>query len=78
MAPSFATFAPWWRRPLRESLRRLEAYAGALARAAWGGFLRAAREIAGQGTFAALAEATPHAELNGLFREVATKPGATS
>jgi methylisocitrate lyase len=36
---------------------------GALARAAWGGFLRAAREIAEQGTFSALAEAVPFGEI---------------
>jgi 2-methylisocitrate lyase-like PEP mutase family enzyme len=40
---------------------------GALARAAWGGFLEAAREIAGQGTFAALGRAVPFAEINGAF-----------
>ena len=40
---------------------------GALARAAWGGFLSAAREIAGKGTFTALSAAVPFAELNDLF-----------
>lgn len=40
---------------------------GALARAAWGGFMRAAREIAEQGTFTALADAAKGAELNALF-----------
>jgi len=40
---------------------------GALARAAWGGFLRAAREIAERGTFTGLAEAVPFAEINGSF-----------
>ena len=40
---------------------------GALARAAWGGFLRAATEIAERGTFEALADATPHATLQKLF-----------
>lgn len=40
---------------------------GALARAAWGGFMAAAREIADDGTFAGLANAMPGAELNGLF-----------
>ena len=39
-----------------------------LARAAWGGFLRAAREIKERGTFDAFAEATPYGELNGFFR----------
>jgi 2-methylisocitrate lyase-like PEP mutase family enzyme len=40
---------------------------GALARAAWTGFLAAAREIADQGTFTGLARAVPFAELNGSF-----------
>src|SRR6266700_5813697 len=42
---------------------------GALARAAWGGFIRAARAIAEAGTFDALADAVPFAELNGFFRQ---------
>lgn len=41
---------------------------GALARAAWTGFLQAANEIAGQGTFSSLGRAVPGAEVNGLFR----------
>jgi 2-methylisocitrate lyase-like PEP mutase family enzyme len=40
---------------------------GALARAAWSGFFEAAREIAGQGTFTALAKAVPFAEINNAF-----------
>jgi 2-methylisocitrate lyase-like PEP mutase family enzyme len=40
---------------------------GALARAAWTGFFEAAREIAGQGTFASLGRAVPFAEVNGAF-----------
>lgn len=40
---------------------------GALARAAWGGFLRAAQEIAERGTFTSLAAAVPFAELDGRF-----------
>ncbi len=40
-----------------------------LARAAWGGFIRAAKEIAEQGTFTAFDQATPFAELNGFFRD---------
>ena len=40
---------------------------GALARAAWGGFMRTAREIAEHGTFGALADAAPGQELNTLF-----------
>jgi methylisocitrate lyase len=42
---------------------------GALARAAWTGFLDAAREIAGQGTFTGLARAVPFAEVNGAFAD---------
>lgn len=44
---------------------------GALARAAWGGFLRAAREIAEKGSFTELANAVPHGEINGFFAKVA-------
>jgi methylisocitrate lyase len=40
---------------------------GALARAAWTGFLAAAREIAEQGTFTSLSGAVPGAEMNKLF-----------
>lgn len=40
---------------------------GALARAAWTGFLVAAREIAEQGTFTSLTGAVPFAEINGAF-----------
>lgn len=40
---------------------------GALARAAWTGFLDAAKEIAGSGTFASLARAIPFATINGAF-----------
>jgi methylisocitrate lyase len=40
---------------------------GALARAAWGGFLAAAREIATDGTFKSLAAGVPYAEINGAF-----------
>jgi methylisocitrate lyase len=39
----------------------------ALARVAWGAFIRAARSIATTGTFDALADATPFAELNELM-----------
>lgn len=41
---------------------------GALARVAFGAFMRAAKEVAGQGTFRALGEAVPFAELDALFR----------
>jgi 2-methylisocitrate lyase-like PEP mutase family enzyme len=44
---------------------------GALARAAWTGFLGAAREIAGQGTFTALGRTISVPELNGLFGTIA-------
>jgi 2-methylisocitrate lyase-like PEP mutase family enzyme len=40
---------------------------GALARSAWGGFMRAATEIADHGTFEALADAAPGADLQALF-----------
>jgi 2-methylisocitrate lyase-like PEP mutase family enzyme len=40
---------------------------GALARAAWGGFLRAAREIAETGEFTALAGGARGGELNAMF-----------
>jgi len=40
---------------------------GALARAAWTGFLQAAKEIAEQGTFKGLAGAIPYAEINSGF-----------
>jgi methylisocitrate lyase len=40
---------------------------GALARAAWGGFLRAARELAESGTFSAFADAARSAEIESAF-----------
>lgn len=40
---------------------------GALARAAWAGFLSAAREISVRGTFEALSGAVPFDEINGQF-----------
>jgi 2-methylisocitrate lyase-like PEP mutase family enzyme len=42
---------------------------GGLARAAWGGFIRAAKEIAEQGTFGVLAQGASGAEINALFKE---------
>jgi 2-methylisocitrate lyase-like PEP mutase family enzyme len=42
---------------------------GALARAAWGGFMRAARMLAEQGRFDGFADAASGRELNALFRE---------
>lgn len=44
----------------------------AFARAAWGGFLAIAREVAGKGSFTALGTAEPFPVLNGMF----TKPVA--
>ncbi|HEX2894395.1 MAG TPA: isocitrate lyase/phosphoenolpyruvate mutase family protein [Marmoricola sp.] len=41
---------------------------GALARAAWGGFLRAARELADHGRFDGFEGAAPGSELNDSFR----------
>jgi 2-methylisocitrate lyase-like PEP mutase family enzyme len=40
---------------------------GALARTAWAGFMRAAQQIASDGSFAAFAQAASGAELNKLF-----------
>jgi 2-methylisocitrate lyase-like PEP mutase family enzyme len=40
---------------------------GSLARTAWAGFLRAAREIADKGTFSELGNGTPGGELNKMF-----------
>jgi 2-methylisocitrate lyase-like PEP mutase family enzyme len=40
---------------------------GSLARTAWGGFMRAAKEMAEKGTFAELASGYPGAELNKMF-----------
>jgi 2-methylisocitrate lyase-like PEP mutase family enzyme len=50
----------------RLGVRRISV-GGALARAAWGGFLAAAREIAERGTFSGLAHGVPSAEINGAF-----------
>jgi 2-methylisocitrate lyase-like PEP mutase family enzyme len=41
---------------------------GALARAAWTGFMAAASEIVERGTFAGLAAAVPFDEIDGRFR----------
>ena len=40
---------------------------GALARAAWCGFMSAAKEIAEQGTFSGLGRAVPFTEINAAF-----------
>jgi 2-methylisocitrate lyase-like PEP mutase family enzyme len=42
---------------------------GALARSAWGGFMRAAQTIAAEGRFDGFADAASGAQLNALFRE---------
>jgi len=42
---------------------------GALARVAWGAFMRASRQIASEGRFDALADTVPMAEINGFFRD---------
>ena len=49
---------------------------GALARAAWGGFQRAARLLAEEGRFDGFAEAASGQELNAFFNDAA-KPAAT-
>ncbi len=52
----------------RIGVRRISV-GGALARAAWAGFMRAAKEIAEKGTFSALAGAMAASEINGFFDE---------
>jgi 2-methylisocitrate lyase-like PEP mutase family enzyme len=50
---------------------------GALARTAWTGFIRAAREIAEQGGFGGLNAGTvPNAELNAFFRDDLKRRGS--
>jgi 2-methylisocitrate lyase-like PEP mutase family enzyme len=50
---------------------------GALALAAWTGFVRAAQALQSQGSFAGLAGLTPYADLNGFFAtDVSTRPTA--
>src|SRR5882724_4076188 len=48
---------------------------GALARSAWGGFIRTARLIAEEGKFDGFADAAPGQELNGFFREDVKRQG---
>ena len=48
---------------------------GALARVAWGAFIRAAGELAKTGSFAGFSQAVPHPELNGFFVEDLKKRG---
>jgi 2-methylisocitrate lyase-like PEP mutase family enzyme len=49
---------------------------GSLARSAWGGFIRAASQIAETGSFNGFADAAPSAELNRLFRDDRARPGS--
>ena len=42
---------------------------GALARSAWGGFMRAAKSLAEHGAFDGFADAAPGNQLNALFRD---------
>jgi methylisocitrate lyase len=46
---------------------------GALARTAWGEFIRAAKEIAAEGTFGHFVQGAPSSELNRLFAEQAAR-----
>ena len=48
---------------------------GALARAAWAGFLEAAREIAERGSFTALGRGVPFADIDAAFRSESAHPG---
>jgi 2-methylisocitrate lyase-like PEP mutase family enzyme len=54
------------------SVRRISV-GGALARMAWGGFIRAAKQIAGEGRFDAFADAAPMPEVDGFFRDDLSK-----
>ena len=45
---------------------------GALARSAWGGFMRAATRIAEEGTFDGFSDAAPGGDLNAIFRDAST------
>lgn len=58
----FATVAQ-----LSETGARRLSVGGALARAAWTGFLAAAKEIAGHGTFTGLGRAVPSSEIESAF-----------
>jgi 2-methylisocitrate lyase-like PEP mutase family enzyme len=48
-------------------VRRISVGSG-LARVAWGAFIRAAHELANEGTFEAFADSASGTELNNLFR----------
>jgi 2-methylisocitrate lyase-like PEP mutase family enzyme len=60
---------------LRDLGVRRVSVGAALARAAWGAFLRAAEEMAGKGTFDGLADAATYARLNAFFAEDARRRG---
>ena len=62
----------WTMRDAAEFGVRRVSVGGALARVAWGGLIRAAKELAEHGIFDGFANAAPHAELQQLFRQ---KPG---
>jgi 2-methylisocitrate lyase-like PEP mutase family enzyme len=49
---------------------------GALARVAWGGVMRVAKQIAEEGRFDGLNDSVPGAELNALFRDDLKKRGS--
>jgi 2-methylisocitrate lyase-like PEP mutase family enzyme len=51
---------------------------GALARVAWGGFIRAARDLAQNGSFDGFARAAPHGELNKFFQDWQSAGSSTS
>jgi len=51
---------------------------GTLARTAWNGFIRAAREIAEQGTFKSFDGTIPNSELNAFFRSDMIKRAPTT
>ncbi|MGW1990769.1 isocitrate lyase/PEP mutase family protein [Embleya sp. NPDC001921] len=59
---------------LRECGARRISLGSAFARAALGGFLRAAREVREHGTFAFVGQAVPYAEVNALMSEPAAEP----
>jgi 2-methylisocitrate lyase-like PEP mutase family enzyme len=53
---------------LRDLGVRRVSVGGALARVAWGAFIRAARSIKDTGSFDALNDAAPHNDINNIFR----------
>jgi 2-methylisocitrate lyase-like PEP mutase family enzyme len=58
---------------IRELGVRRISVGGALARTAWGEFIRAAKAIAGEGSFEAFGRGAPGGELNGFFRTNSAK-----